>query len=65
MAPLAPRLGHLRRPFAAAFGGGDGMKKKKLGRLRRPMFRVPPAPIVLKIPQGHEDSEFVLIFEIG
>ena len=30
------------------------------------MFRAPAAPIVLKKgPQGHEDSKYVLSFEIG
>ena len=43
-------------------------------RLRRPMFRAPSASLLggacdahsfKKLPQGHEDSEYVLSFEIG
>ena len=48
-------------PWAAV----KGKKNNNLERPRRPMFGVPAAPIVLKLPQGHEDSEYVLSFEIG
>ena len=42
----------------AAFGGGRKTLKNKIG--------VSPAPqIVLRLPQSHENSEYVLSFEIG
>ena len=53
----APSLGRTWRPFGAAFGGGKRNKQKYLGRLW--------CPLVLKLPQGHQDSEYVLSFEIG
>ena len=50
------------------------VEEKKMGFLGRPMFRAPSAPFLggacgahsfKKLPQGHEDSEYVLNFEIG
>ena len=38
--PSVPRLGHLRRPFAAAFGGGK-RKIKKIGAPSAPLLGSP------------------------